>query len=62
MTDARNYRVTETLRNGVEICIRSARPDDTDRLVEAFHEPAPTSATARMPPKSPSSSRRTTTG
>ncbi|MGL1833744.1 N-acetyltransferase family protein [Rhodocyclaceae bacterium SMB388] len=38
MIDARNYRVTETLRNGVEICIRSSRPDDTDRLVEAFHK------------------------
>jgi RimJ/RimL family protein N-acetyltransferase len=38
MIDARNYRVMETLRNGVEICIRSSRPSDTDRLVEAFHE------------------------
>lgn len=38
MIDARNYRVTETLRNGFDICIRSSRPDDTERLVEAFHK------------------------
>ena len=48
MTDARNYRVTETLRNGVEICIRSACPDDTDRVVEAFHELDPASVYLRF--------------
>ena len=48
MIDARNFRVVETLRNGVEICIRSARPDDTDRLVEAFHELDPESVFLRF--------------
>jgi RimJ/RimL family protein N-acetyltransferase len=48
MIDARNYRVVETLRNGVQLCIRSARPDDTDRLVEAFHELDPASVYLRF--------------
>lgn len=37
MIDARHYAVTETLKNGLEICIRASRPDDADRVVEAFH-------------------------
>lgn len=38
MNDARHYRVQETLRNGLEVVIRAARPDDVPRLVEAFRE------------------------
>jgi RimJ/RimL family protein N-acetyltransferase len=38
MTDARQYRESEILRNGLEVCIRTARPDDVDRVVAAFHE------------------------
>jgi len=34
--DARHYMVTESLRNGIELCIRAARPDDVERVVEAF--------------------------
>lgn len=37
MIDARHYAVTEALKNGIDICIRASRPDDADRVVEAFH-------------------------
>lgn len=37
MIDARHFAVTETLKNGLEICIRASRPDDAERVVEAFH-------------------------
>lgn len=36
MIDARRFSVRETLRNGLEIQIRSLRPDDEDRIAEAF--------------------------
>jgi len=36
MIDARNYRRDETLRDGTAITIRAVRPDDRDRIVEAF--------------------------
>lgn len=36
MIDARHYSVQETLRNGVEVQIRSLRPDDGARMEEAF--------------------------
>ena len=36
MIDARHYMASETLRNGLEICIRALRPDDTERMAEAF--------------------------
>jgi GNAT superfamily N-acetyltransferase len=36
--DARNYRGTETLRNGCELCVRAARPDDVGRVIEAFEK------------------------
>lgn len=36
MTDARHYSVHETLRNGVEVHLRSLRPDDGERVSEAF--------------------------
>lgn len=38
MIDARHYRVVETLRNGVEICIRAARAEDLAGVLEAFRQ------------------------
>ena len=38
MHDARHYSVRETLRNGLEVEIRSLRPDDVDRIAEAFEK------------------------
>ena len=38
MIDASRYRESETLKNGLEVCIRAARPDDVERVVAAFHE------------------------
>ena len=38
MTDARNYRCDETLRDGTVITIRAVRPDDRNRIVHAFAE------------------------
>lgn len=37
MIDARDYAVTEALKNGMDICIRASCPEDADRVVEAFH-------------------------
>jgi GNAT superfamily N-acetyltransferase len=34
--DARAFRVEDTLRNGVPVTFRAARPDDAARLVKAF--------------------------
>lgn len=34
--DARHYVASELLKNGLELCIRAARPDDVGRVVEAF--------------------------
>ncbi len=48
MIDARNYSVTETLRNGLEVRIRAARPDDSDPLIEAFHKLDPESVYLRF--------------
>jgi GNAT superfamily N-acetyltransferase len=36
MIDASRYLEKETLRNGLEVCFRAARPDDWERVVEAF--------------------------
>jgi GNAT superfamily N-acetyltransferase len=36
MVDAAQYDTTATLRNGVEVKIRSIRPDDKKKLLEAF--------------------------
>jgi GNAT superfamily N-acetyltransferase len=41
MLDARNYLASKTLRNGLEICIRALRPDDGERIVEAFNKLEP---------------------
>lgn len=38
MMNARQFVARETLRNGLEICIRAAHPDDCDRVIEAFHK------------------------
>jgi len=48
MLDARHYSTTETLRNGLEVCIRAIRPDDCDRVVEAFHKLDPESIYTRF--------------
>ncbi len=48
MIDARNYSVRETLRNGLEVCIRSTRPEDSDLLIEAFHKLDPESIYLRF--------------
>jgi len=48
MIDARNYSVTETLRNGLEACFRAAHPDDSDLLIEAFHKLDPESVYLRF--------------
>lgn len=36
MIDARHYNVSETLKNGMAVTIRAIRPDDRDRIVNAF--------------------------
>lgn len=48
MIDARNYSARETLRNGLEVCFRAARPDDSDLLIEAFHKLDPESIYLRF--------------
>ena len=48
MIDARHYTATETLRNGLEICIRAGHPNDTDRIIEAFHRLDPESIYLRF--------------
>ena len=48
MLDARHYSTTETLRTGLEVCIRAIRPDDWERVVEAFHKLDPDSIYTRF--------------
>ena len=36
MTDARNYSAQETLKNGLQVTIRSIRPEDGEALLAAF--------------------------
>jgi GNAT superfamily N-acetyltransferase len=48
MIEARNYSARETLRNGLGVCIRAARPDDSDLLIEAFHKLDPESIYLRF--------------
>lgn len=47
-SDASHYLENETLGNGLEICIRAARPDDTERVLAAFHELDPESVYLRF--------------
>ena len=48
MIDAANYDETEVLKNGIEVRIRSIRPDDKQRLVEAFKNLDPESIYCRF--------------
>ena len=48
MIDARHFEVRETLRNGSEICIRALRPDDGERMAEAFGKLDPESIYTRF--------------
>jgi|APFre7841882724_1041349.scaffolds.fasta_scaffold04258_5 GNAT superfamily N-acetyltransferase len=48
MIDARHYLASETLRNGLEISIRALRPDDGERIVEAFSKLDPESVYTRF--------------
>ena len=48
MIDARSYCVRETLRNGMEVCIRALRPDDGERMAEAFRNLDPESIYTRF--------------
>lgn len=48
MIDARHYLASETLRNGLEIRIRALRPDDGERIVEAFSKLDPETVYTRF--------------
>lgn len=48
MIDARHYLASETLRDGREICIRALRPDDGERIAEAFGKLDPDSVYTRF--------------
>lgn len=37
MTDAKNFKVTDKLKDGTEVTFRAIRPDDKKRIVEAFN-------------------------
>lgn len=38
MMDARNFKVQETLRNGLQVTFRAIRPDDRDAILAALKE------------------------
>jgi GNAT superfamily N-acetyltransferase len=48
MIDASRYLERETLKNGLEVCIRAARSDDCERVIEAFNELDPESVYLRF--------------
>ena len=48
MINASQYAETETLRTGLKICFRASRPDDVDRLIEAFNKLDPESLYQRF--------------
>jgi len=48
MIDAANYDQVATLKNGIKVRIRSIRPDDKKRLVEAFKNLDPESIYTRF--------------
>jgi len=48
MIDARHYSVREPLGRGLEILIRSLRPDDVERMAEAFAKLDPESIASRF--------------
>ena len=48
MIDAKNYSMSGTLKNGTAVTIRAIRPDDRDRVVEAFRNLDPESIYTRL--------------
>lgn len=48
MIDAQNYRVREKLKDGTAVIIRAIRPDDKNRIVEAFKNLEPESIYTRF--------------
>jgi GNAT superfamily N-acetyltransferase len=48
MINAASYDKTATLKNGIEVKVRSIRPDDKNRLVEAFKNLDPESIYTRF--------------
>jgi len=48
MIDASQYDTTATLRSGIEVKVRSIRPDDKDRLIAAFKNLDPESIYTRF--------------
>ncbi len=48
MIDLQNYRVDDKLKNGTAVTIRAIRPDDKNRIVEAFKNLEPESIYTRF--------------
>jgi GNAT superfamily N-acetyltransferase len=48
MINTSQYAETEALRNGLEVCFRASRPDDVERIVDAFKELDPDSIYLRF--------------
>ena len=48
MVDARHYAEHETLRNGLQVLVRALRPDDGERVAEAFAKLDPESVYTRF--------------
>lgn len=48
MIDARQYSACETLRDGREVLVRALRPDDGERIAEAFAKLGPESIYTRF--------------
>ena len=48
MINARQYAETESLRNGLNICVRASCPDDVERVIEAFNLLEPESVYLRF--------------
>lgn len=48
MINARQYSETEDLRNGLSVCFRASRPDDIERIIDAFKELDPDSIYLRF--------------
>lgn len=48
MINASKYAETETLKNGLVVCFRASRPDDVERIIDAFKELDPDSIYLRF--------------
>ena len=48
MINASQYAETEILRNGLSVCFRASRPDDIERIIDAFRELDPDSIYLRF--------------